>query len=137
MATHLSQRGSSAGHRRSSICIAFTSLVILLTLSACIRPTADVGPQDVSRATLTAAASALDKRDATAFLQTLSTPLREGLGDSLDLSGAGSTKLAKVLRDAKIVAEYDQVRVYESKLDAETVTFFAVREGDKWLLTGL
>jgi hypothetical protein len=137
MATHLSQRGSSTSHRRSSICIAFTSLVILLTLAACLRPTADVGSPDVSRATLTAAASALDKRDATAFLQTLSTPLREGLGDSLDLSGAGSTKLAKVLRDAKIVAEYDQVRVYESKLDAETVTFFAVREGDKWLLTGL
>jgi hypothetical protein len=106
-------------------------------LTACIKPAAETGPPDVSRPTLTAAATALEKRDKAAFLETLSGALRQGIAEHLDLSGSGPAQLAKVIRDAKLVAEYPMVRIYESTLDHEKVTFTAIKEGDKWLLTGL
>lgn len=94
-------------------------------------------PPDPSRPTLTSAATALEKRDPNAFAVTLSVQLREAVGGALDLAGPGAIQLAKALRDARLIAEYDTVRVYETTVDGETYTFRAVKEGDKWLLAGL
>gem|GEM_PF-1180608 len=118
--------------------MAILAMSVILTTTSCTKPTATtIDPADPCHPTITAAASALDKRDNAAFLATLSTPLRSSLTQYLDLTGTGAAKLAKVLRDAKVVAEYDQVRIYESSLDGKIVTFMAVKEGEQWLLTGL
>jgi hypothetical protein len=94
-------------------------------------------PPDPSRPTLTAAAAALEKKDAEAFALTLSAPLRETVAEHLDLSGPGAAVLAKAIKEARLVAEYAQVRIYEVVVDGETHTFMAVKEGDQWLLAGL
>jgi hypothetical protein len=94
-------------------------------------------PPDPSRPALTAAATALEKKDVQAFSLTLSEPLREAVAEHLDLSGPGAATLAKALKDARLVGEYEQVRVYETTIDGETYSFMAVKEGDQWLLTGL
>lgn len=138
MTTTLFSRFASASRKRFIILTIAAVILLALAATACTKPASvAVDPSDPCRPTITAAAGALDKRDNAAFLATLSSPLRSGLTQYLDLTGTGPAKLAKVLRDAKLIAEYDQVRVYESKLDGETVTFMAVKEGQQWLLTGL
>jgi len=130
-------RGSPQTRLQRIAIIPFLLLLCVFLCACPSKPAAETGPPDPSRPTLTAAATALDKRDTKGFLETLSGPLRQGIADHLDLSGSGPAQLAKVLRDAKLVAEYPMVRIYESTLDSERVTFMAVKEGDQWLLTGL
>jgi|GEM_PF-2929390 len=92
------------------------------------------GPPDPSRPAITAAATALDKKDVAAFSLTLSTPLRESVAGYLDLSGPGAATLAKALREARLVEEHEKVRIYEVTIDGETHSFTMVKEGDQWLL---
>lgn len=86
---------------------------------------------------LTTAATALEKHDVTAFAATLSTPLRDAISQSLDISGDGATGLAKALRDATLIASYETTRVYQTKVGGETFSFLMVKEGDQWLIAGL
>ena len=92
---------------------------------------------DPARPMLTSAASALDKRDAAAFVATLSTPLRDAIGQSLDITGDGAAGLAKALRDATLIASYETTRVYETRVGEETFSFMMVKEGDQWLIAEL
>lgn len=92
---------------------------------------------DPARPVLTTAATALDKRDGTAFAATLSTPLRNAIGKSLDISGDGASGLANALRDAKLIASYETTRVYQTKVGEETFSFLMVKEDDQWLIAEL
>jgi hypothetical protein len=92
---------------------------------------------DPARPMLTSAASALDKHDAAAFAATLSTPLRDAIGQSLDISGSGAAGLAKALRDATLIASYETTRVYQTKVGEDTFSFLMVKEGDQWLIAEL
>jgi hypothetical protein len=127
------------------ISVALVLLLALLTANLVIAtgckprtaPHADDKPPPVKEAVLSPAVAALEGRDERAFVETLSAPLRAALTGNLDMSGPGPLQLAAVLRDARLVAEYDQVRIYESRLNGEVVTFMTVKEGGQWLLAGL
>ncbi len=120
--------------RTTLITVTILALLMLALVGCGPRPPA---PQpDASRQAVDTAAAALDKRDVAAFTQTLSAPLREAAGGHLDLSGPGTAQLARVLRDAKLIAEYEDVRVYEAKVGDRTYSFYAVKEDGKWLLSG-
>jgi len=92
---------------------------------------------DPARPMITSAAAALDKHDTTAFAATLSTPLRDAISQSLDISGDGAAGLAKALRDATLIASYETTRVYQTKVGEETFSFLMVKEGDQWLIAEL
>lgn len=130
---------------RATLC--FILLALAVMASGCGPKTPVGGPaspggtspvgDDPGRPVLTAAAAALDKRDATQFKASLSAPLRQVVGELLDLSGPGATGLAQALRDGKLVAEYETVRVYETRVDGQTFSFRMVKEDGQWLLSDL
>jgi len=126
------------------VMICLIALALTATAAGCgPKPPATSDPTpgdtvtDPGRPMLGTAAAALDKHDASAFAATLSTPLRDAIGESLDVSGDGAAGLAKALRDATLIASYEATRVYQTKVGEETFSFLMVKEGDQWLIAEL
>jgi hypothetical protein len=106
---------------------------------------ADYGVYDVpasagdiagSRATLDAAAVAVEARDLTAFLGTLSYDYQLEL-TAADLSGADTSGFAAVLRNAKLSKSGQNAIVYETNVNGLAYQIFLVPEDGVWKIDAM
>jgi hypothetical protein len=97
---------------------------------------ASAGDVAGSQATLNAAAVAVEMRDITAFLGTLSDDCLRDFG-SADFSGADTAGFARALRDAKLSRSGQHSIVYETIVDGVTYQIFLVPEDGVWKIDAM
>lgn len=72
-----------------------------------------------------------------AVLNQIDSSTRLQIGDSLDLTSPGAKKLAEAISKAKSTQVNAIIVFYESTIDAETISFYVIKEAGQWKLGGL
>ncbi|VVB69385.1 Concanavalin A-like lectin/glucanases superfamily protein [uncultured archaeon] len=92
-----------------------------------------------SNAVLNRAANAIESQDKKGFVDTISNETLNKVSGDPDLSTPEAAKMAKGLREAKVVEQRDDMIVYEMTIDGTAYSFYTVKdkEGGQWKISGL
>jgi HEAT repeat protein len=116
---------------------ATSSQANVISESIATKPSSNTSSIEDSKAVLDKAANAIESQDKKAFLETISNETLTLVSGEPDLSTPEAAKMAKGLKEARVVNEEADKVSYEMTIDGSVYSFYTIKEEGAWKISGL